>query len=293
LRLDGSGAVRVKGFTFDGAKRQNMLVRVSGPCAGLRLEDLYFTDAQHQALVLADCVAPPDQPLTVERVRFTTLHDYSVTSNHTAEAVRPAAVECMAGSPAGPLSLSVRWCRFEGLFKAAVLVACPVEAEVRLNRFYSLKDDERPAEAKVIDAISVKVPAAGPVRLTVASNTMSRFTNLLRLDRLPPADSGSRFVLRNNLIMGSQGDAWVSVAGKPDEAAAKALFAGSAGNVCRPGTVAKGLGEAFIPRKFIQFGYIDVSLNTDQFLRYKKTGDTLPLLTTGADGGPVGVPPLN
>jgi hypothetical protein len=297
LRLDGPGAARVKGFTFDGAKRQNTLVRVSGPCAGLRLEDLYFTDAQQQALVLADCAAPPDQPLTVERVRFTTLHDYSVASNHTAEAVRPAALECTAalagGPPAGPLSLAVRWCRFEGLYKTALLVACPIDAEVRLNRFYTLRTDERPPQAKTIDAIGVQVTAVGPVRLTIASNTMSRFTNFLHLDKLPPADGGSKIVLRNNLVMGTSEDAWVTVGGKVDEAAAKALFAGSDGNVCRPGTAGRGLGAAVIPRKFVPFGYIDVTLGTDQFLRYKKTGDTLPLLTAGANGGSVGVPPLN
>ena len=121
---------------------------------------------------------------------------------------------------------------------------------------------------------------------------MSRFTNLLRLDKLPPSDGGSHFTLRNNLVMGTAGDAWVWVAKHPTDTAAKPLFSGSEGNVCRPNTLGKGLGEAVIPRKLIAFGFIDVTLSGDGFLHYKKTGDTAPLLKAGVGGEPVGVPPL-
>ncbi len=291
LRLDGAGAARVKGFEFDGGKRVNTLVRIGGACGGLRLEDCYLTDAQKEALALADAATLAGQAVEVDRVRFTTLRDYSVTANHTKAAIRPAALRATAGPTAGPLYLAVRGCRFEGMYKSAILVECPVDGEVRLNRFYSLRNDERPAEAAIIDAVSVKVPPAGPVKLMIASNTVSRVTNLLRLDRLPSAESGSKFVLRSNLIMGTQGDAWVWVQRGADEAAAKPLFAGSDGNVCRPNTVGKGLSDAVVPRKTIQFGFIDVALGSDGFLRYKRTGDTAPLLTAGAGGEPVGVPP--
>ena len=77
LRWDGPGGAQLKGFTFDGGGRLDTLVRLSGACAGLRLEDLHFTDAREQPLVLADCAAAPGQPLTVQGVRFTTLRDYS------------------------------------------------------------------------------------------------------------------------------------------------------------------------------------------------------------------------
>ncbi|HEY1375865.1 MAG TPA: protein kinase, partial [Gemmataceae bacterium] len=292
LRLDAAGAVRIKGFEFDGGKRLNTLVRVAGFCGGMRLEDCYLTDAQKEALVFADAATPVGQAVEVERVRFTTVHDYSVTTSHNKAAIRPAALHATAGPSTGPLYLAIRWCRFEGMYKSAILLEGPVDGDIRLNRFYSLRNDERPKEAAVIDAVSVKVPANGPVKLMIASNTMSRFTNLLRLDKLPDVASGSRFILRSNLIMGTPGDAFVWVASNPDEAAAKPLFEGSEGNVCRPNSVAKGLGEAVIPRKTIQFGFIDVSLGGDGFLRYKRTGDTAPLLTAGAGGEPAGVPPI-
>jgi hypothetical protein len=298
LRLEGAGTALVKGFSLEGDQRVNTLVRVSGPSAGLRLEDLYFTDARQQSLVLADCAAPVEQPLTVEHVRFTTLHDYSIASHHNAAAIRPAAVECTAESASGtaaPLHLAIRSCRFEGMFRAAVLIECPVEGEIRLNRFYSLRNDERPSEAQSVDSIGVKVPAAGPVRLMIASNTSSRFTTLLHLDRLPPADGVNQIALRSNLVIGTQGDAWVVVDSKPDEAAAKAVFAASDGNVCRPGTVLKGLGAAIIPRKPVApTEYFNISLADDRtFLRYSKTGKWKVLADAGANGEPAGVPPLD
>jgi serine/threonine protein kinase len=293
LRLESAGAALVKGFEFDGGKRVRTLVHVGGTCGGLRLEDCYLTDAQDTALVLADAAAPGGNPIQVDRVRFTTLRDYTVPANHGKAAIRPAALHATGGSAVEPLRLSVRWCRFEGMYRAAVLLDGPVDGDIRLNRFYSLRNDERPPEAAAIDALSVKTPAAGPVKLTLASNTMSRFTNLLHLDKLPPVDGGSKFVLRSNLLMGTQGDAFVLVRSRPSDAAAKRLFDGSAGNVCRPNTVAKGLGGDVVPRKTVQFGYIDVALGSDGFLRYKKTGETAALLTAGAGGEPVGVPPLD
>ena len=130
--------------------------------------------------------------------------------------------------------------------------------------------------------------------MTLASNTMSRFTNLVRLDRLPDAVSGSHLTLRNNLIMGVAGDAWVWIASHPSNATTRPSFEGSDGNVCRPDTVTKGVGDTVIRRKTIAFGYIDVSVGGGTVSsRYKKTGDTAPLLTAGAGGEPVGVPPLD
>ena len=70
---------------------------------------------------------------------------------------------------AGPPHLAVRWCRFEGMFRSAVHIDCPIEADMQFNRFYSLRNDERPPEAEIIDAVAVKVPASGPVRLVLAS----------------------------------------------------------------------------------------------------------------------------
>jgi serine/threonine protein kinase len=292
LRLEGVGAARVSGFHFDGGRRVNTLIHVTGDCAGLRIEESYLSDALKQSLVISGATTGPENSaVTLERVRFTTLHDYS--GQKKADAIRPAALQCIGPASAPPTHLNIRWSRFEGMFKAAVQFECPIAADLRFNRFYSLRTDERPPEAAVIDAVNVKTPAGAQIKLTLTSNTMSRFTNLLRLDKLPAADTGSRIILKNNLIMGSGPDSWVLVGTRPSDAAAKLLFEGSAGNVCRPGTVAKGLGDAIIPRSEVSFGFIDVNLGGDGFLRYKKAGDTVPLLTAGAGGEPVGVPPLD
>jgi hypothetical protein len=69
------------------------------------------------------------------------------------------------------------------------------------------------------------------------------------------------------------------------------LFAGSAGNVARPQNCNRGL--PVIDKTTIDFSSIDLRLNSDHFLRYERSGDTLPLLKAGADGEPAGVPPVD
>jgi hypothetical protein len=289
LRLHNASDVQVKGFVVDGANRIDTLVHVSGACPGLNLTDLYLTDGLQTSLVLAEASAPPDQPLTIERVRFTTVRDYhegaSLVRERNAPLVRPAAIAC-AGR--GELHVLVRYCRIEGLFRAGIRVEGPVDAEVRLCRFYTLKDDERPPEAWVSDAIYVPAAATGPIRLQLLSNTVARFTNLLRFDKLP-ADPGNVFTLKSNLML--SGDAFVAAGEGPELAMARPFFADSAGNVARPQNCNRGL--PVIEKTAIDFSTIDYRLNTDHFLRYERSGDTLPLLNAGADGEPAGVPPID
>jgi hypothetical protein len=234
-----------------------------------------------------------EQPVALERVRVTTLRDWSAVAHHkSAAAMRPSALRCQGASAAGPLNLTVKWCRFEGVFLEAVYFDCPIDATLELNRFFAPKPEERPEKGQIVNAVSVRVPPAGAVKVSLVSNTMGRFTHFLRVDKLPEADSGSGFVLRDNLALGNPTDAWVWVNTQPRADTAQPYFAGSGGNVCRPRTMTKGLGDAVVPRKLIAFDNIEVSTASDQFLRYKKSGDTAQLLTAGTDGGPVGVPPL-
>ncbi|HTK77704.1 MAG TPA: serine/threonine-protein kinase [Gemmataceae bacterium] len=286
LRLRNAGGVQVKGFILDGANRVETLVHVSGACPGLNLTDLYLTDGLQASLVLADCAAPEEQPLTVERVRFTTVRDYhegaSLVKERNGPLVRPAAIRCAGNG----LKLLVRYCRIEGLFQAGVRIEGPVDAKVRLCRFYTLNEEQRPPEAWVSDV--VYIPASAAVRLQLASNTVARFTNLLRFDKLP-ADGRNAFLVRSNLMIG--GDAFVAAGHYADPAAARMLFAGSAGNVARPQNCNRGL--PVIDKTTIDFSSIDLRLNSDHFLRYERSGDTLPLLKAGADGEPAGVPPVD
>jgi hypothetical protein len=289
LRLRNASGIEVKGFVFDGANRVETLVHVSGDCAGLNLTDLYLTDSLHTSVVLADCSAPPEQPLTIERVRFTTVRDYhegaGLLKERNGPLVRPAAIHCIGSDT---LHLLVRYCRIEGLFRAGVRIEGPVDAEVRLCRFYTLKDDERPPEAWVSDAVYLPASASGAIRLQLLSNTVARFTNLLRVDKLA-ADRGGAFTLKSNLMLG--GDAFVAAGDAPEPAFVRPLFDRSAGNVARPQNCNRGL--PVIEKIAIDFTGIDFRLNTDHFLRYERSGDTLPLLKAGAEGEPAGVPPID
>jgi serine/threonine protein kinase len=300
LRLDSAGPAVIKGFNFDGADRLNALVTITGSSAGMRLEDLYLTNAGKRSIVLTGAASASDQPVTIERVRITTLRDYSAPIHHkSTAATRPSAVECIGPGAGGPLNLVVRWCRFEGVFLEAVLLECPVDATIESNRFYTLKTEERSETSSLIKAVSVRnVSTSWHVHVSLVSNTMARFTHLLRIEtkeKQMTNEPDFRFVVRSNLILGTPGDSWVFVNGQWSVAVAKPMFEGSGGNVCRPKTVAfaKQLPEAVVPRKYIDFGDLVVTAANDQFLRYSKTGDTAALMIASADGGPVGVPPLD
>src|SRR5207247_2700968 len=102
-------------------------------CPGLQLEDLHLTDGLKVPIVLTDCAALKDQPITVERVRFTTVRDYyegaSLVKERNGPLVRPAALECTTTAPATGPHLLMRFCRIEGLFQAGVRVQGPGEVE--------------------------------------------------------------------------------------------------------------------------------------------------------------------
>jgi hypothetical protein len=232
--------------------------------------------------------------MSLERVRVTTLRNYFAPGHTIGSAIRPAALKCVGTRSAAPLNLNVKWCRFEGVFLESVLLEGPIDATFEFNRFAVPALDDRPEKGKIVNAVSVHIPISGETHVTLESNTFSRFTHVLRIDKLPPADSGSRFVLRNNLAIGDARDAWVWVNSQPAADVAKPFFVGSGGNVCRPRTMAKAksISNGVVPRKFIQFGSLNIDPASNGFLRYQKTGDGAQLLTAGAGGGPVGVPPV-
>jgi serine/threonine protein kinase len=289
LKLDSAGAALVAGFTFDGARRVSTLIQLTGASNGVRIEDCMLAEALKQSLVMSDVSSGPgDQAVTFDKVRFTSSFD--INAQKGADSIRPAAILCTGPSTAAPVRLNVQWCRFEGMYLSAIQIECPIEADVKFTRFYELASNERPTDAGLVDAINVKAPTGAPINLTLASNTLSHFSNFLRLDRLP--DAGSHIVVRNNLYMGSTPNAWVFVTKQPNNAAVKPVFAGSGGNVNRTDTVKKGLNDAVIPRTGMLFKFNDLNMSSDGFLRYKNGGDTAVLMTAGMNGEPVGVPPV-
>jgi hypothetical protein len=69
------------------------------------------------------------------------------------------------------------------------------------------------------------------------------------------------------------------------------MFAGSLGNVSRPEYCNGGL--PVLEKVSVAFPPLDTDPASPQFLRYAKSGATLPLFTAGAGGEPVGVPPAD
>jgi hypothetical protein len=174
----------------------------------------------------------------------------------------------------------VRDCRIEGRFHDGVRIEAPIRAQIQLNRFFG-----PPGAA---DAVAVRIPETGAVKLILQSNTSAGFANFLRFDRLPISPTGCTFQLRSNLLI--DGAAFVVANADADVPASRSLFAGSLGNVARPDDGNRGLGV--IEKVSVPFGTIDTDPASPGFLRYAKSGDTLALFTAGAGGEPAGVPPV-
>src|SRR5262249_34693782 len=154
------------------------LVHATGDCPELSLSELHFTDALQTPLVFSDCVAPTDRRPVVERVRFTTVRDYhegaSLMKERNSPLVRPAAIRC-SGSEAS--RIVIWYCRIEGRFRTGIRLDGPADVDVSLCRFYTSRDEERPPEAWVSDAVFVQTPMTAPVVLRLSSNTVARFTH--------------------------------------------------------------------------------------------------------------------
>lgn len=296
VRVAGVADVRVIGMTFDGQRSLQNLIELDGPCPGFRLDHAHLTDFRGSAVVLNGAGGSEARPISIDHCRFTTARDYTAAVNFTDQYVCDAAIALRVGRDGSDCRhVRIAENRFEGMYRGAITVACGTDADVRLNRFYTLKDEERPPANRDCWAVRLSAGAETPVQLNLASNTVARYPALLRLESLP-AQLGSRVTLRSNLMVG--GTAWAALMNAGDAAKVQPLFDGSAGNVCRPGTCGKG--PQCIPRTYIAFKYFDVSLASDAlFLRYRakieENGQVRPheLLTAGANGEPAGVPPAS
>ncbi len=125
LRLSDVSGVRVRGFAFDGRGQAEDLIAVSGSCPGLELDGLRLQGFRRSAVRLEQASGAAGRPLTLSRLRAAT--------NTGAE----AAVAFAEGNGPENRHVLVRDCRFEGSFRAAVLLAWPArDLELRHNRFY-------------------------------------------------------------------------------------------------------------------------------------------------------------
>lgn len=264
LTLSHAGAACLCGIEFDGEGRIETLIRIEGESGGLKIEHAMLRGVKAQALAFDDWSAPAENPATISDSRFRTARESIAIRLSTAAAGQQPA-------------LRVRVNRFEGPFAATIAVDAPTQLEFTLNRLGTLQSAG--------DSGAAIVWRTNAGRLRATSNTTAGFSSLLRIDRATAAESS--FVLRSNLMIG--GTACAMAATDIDAAALEPRFAGSAGNVARPGDANAGIpavGKVSIP-----FGPLDMNPESDHFLRYRPTPENRPLLTAGANGEPAGVPP--
>ncbi|MFL5328896.1 MAG: protein kinase domain-containing protein [Gemmataceae bacterium] len=294
IEIRGVPNVRLKGFTIRGAARTSALVRVQGSCPGLRLEDVKLTDFPLTAMEFSGVDSAADDAMVVQKTRFVTVRDYASPTRDKAGDVRDNAITIAVSRPASPggPALIVRDCRFEGMYKSTVEITGPIAAEFYRNRFFTLRDDERPTSVQNSEAFFWKPgPTAEAPRLTIASNTAARYPAFIRMAQLPAGATaaGPPVDLRSNLMVG--GTMWATGPGKPDDPVVKTVFAGG-GNVARPKTCTLGYD---IPRKYVEFKNPSFAMDDEHFLRYPKQapGENKPndLLTAGANNEPAGYPP--
>jgi serine/threonine-protein kinase len=185
IELAGAGGLVLKGFVLDGGRRVQDLVVLSGPCPGLRLEDLHLRGFGRSAVCLRSCAGTGAQPVRLLRLRTTT------------EAEAPAALVFESRPDRlPPLNehVEVRDGRFEGPYQACVEVAGPV-AGVRFqrNRFF-----------RAADGLRYKSAAIDPrhrIDLSLDANTFCEVRgSALHLEALPLAAAGSRLLVRSNLF---------------------------------------------------------------------------------------------
>jgi hypothetical protein len=278
LHLAHAADFRLKGFTLDGEHRLGELMMITGQCPGLRLENLELVHFRRRAITLVNCTGASDARVTLGSVRILT--DWETPKTAVAFEARP--VEGLA-----PVNqhLLIQDCRFEGLFGAVLLLDGSVlDLEFRRNRIFATKDQDAPWVTDAVRYKRAQPPHA--IRLTMASNTVSRLASGIHFEILPPADGVNRVVLQNNLIVGAH--AFVAIDGPVTETRARPLFPDYGGNVTRPGYSPKQ--PSWLPLTRVEFPYLVVNQTNDgNFLRYKKDS---PLAQAGVNGEPVGVPPV-
>lgn len=264
LTLSHAGAARIHGFEFDGAGRIDSLMRIDGESSDLQIEQTLFRGAKSDGLILCDVSAPADKPVALSHLRLAT------NGPASAIAIRGSAVSL-------PPAIRIRANRFEGPFAAAVSVESGADLDFTLNRLGTLQPAEDAGHAIIWRAASGRVRAA--------SNTLAGYSSLLRVERLPPA--GSVFALRSNLMLGGAGFALAVPDIDADQLAR--LFVAAAGNVARPEDANGGI--AAVGKASVHFGTIEMNPDSPRFLRYRPTPENRALMTAGANGEPVGVPP--
>jgi hypothetical protein len=123
LRISAGAELTLKGFTLDGQDRVNDLVSLTGPSAGLTLEDLDLHGFQQNGVVLHDCSGREEQPITLQGLHIAS--------------IRPASSAVFLAAREGEANSYIRIldCFFDGPYQVAVRLLGPArDLELSRNR---------------------------------------------------------------------------------------------------------------------------------------------------------------
>jgi serine/threonine protein kinase len=267
VRIDDVEGLRLKGITFDAAGQVPTAMTIVGRCPGLLLEDVHVQGFSNTGITLLTCTGTDlgAGAITFRRLSMTGGPDCDTALNF---------LDRGAGRTPLCQNIVVEDSRFEGPFRAAVRVRCPL-AEVRFarNRFF------RAGDAFSCEASGLQ----SRLQLTLDSNTFCQLDHAaLHLQALPLDDRASQLIIKNNLFARATLLADVDSADRMERAGS--VFT-PLQNV-RDGATSEG-------NVLLHAVAMDVDLptaveNDGTFLRYPPTS---PLMQAGINGQPVGYGP--
>lgn len=267
LVLSNLQRLTLRGFRFHGHDRWDTLLKVTGYCPGVVLEQLHLQGCRSRALVLEDAVGDREERLQLRRLRFT----------WSAAQVNTPAIVCTSAPDSAVQEVTVSECRFEGPCPTVFHCAGAVDhLEVRNNRFHHIQTVCHYLEAE----------RRHRLRVTFESNTFCHVGTVLLLDVLPILDvraRDNRVVLKNNLFTATKAVARLQEM-LLDAGRVRALFPSVLGNVREPASCQEGI---FFPE--IQAANIELlSEDPAQDNTYLYLPPGSPIRKLGHEGGLVG-----
>jgi len=128
LLVDSVENVRISGLTLDGQFGVGEVIRATGRCPGLILENLTLTGSNVNTISLASCAGTSDHPVSLNGLKIAT--EYPIDSGLSFE------INNKIKDPKINENIVVRDCLFEGPFKSA----CRLDAPTALERLTFLNN---------------------------------------------------------------------------------------------------------------------------------------------------------
>jgi hypothetical protein len=275
LVLDRVEGFKLKGFTLDGNKKAEDLVRISGPCPDVSLEDVTLVGFNRAGIRFDGCSGLRDG----KDVREIRLRKLRVEAQR---AKTEPAVAAIAFGPHGKASntvnsyIAIQDCRFDGPFQSTIRLGTPLlNVKLERNVFNGGQSFALlfPAEASVGTSL----------KLTILNNTFWKHQAGIVVQQYPRLDSV--VAVSNNLFYEmAQGVGLVQNVG-PDTL--EGYITGD-GNIYDAKSQPGNLGQVPSLRLKKETFELPTSPTSADFLRYAKTS---PLAKAGEKESPVGALP--